>query len=87
MSFQINDGSILLMEARPDNAMANSNSFWSKVKTFVTPSAPPQAKPKQIGFPTNTAEAPNAIAFMTSVPLLIPPSIKTGIRLFTFFTI
>ncbi len=78
---------MLAIVGRPDKAIATSNSFLSIVKVFVTPSEPPQANPKQIGLPTNTAVAPNAIAFNTSVPHLIPPSIKTGILLFTFWAI
>lgn len=33
--------------------------------------------PKMIGRPIKTISAPRAIAFMTSEPLLIPPSMKT----------
>jgi hypothetical protein len=84
--FQIKDWSILAIVALPVNAIAISNSALEISKGFVTPSAPPEAKPKQIGLPTNTAFAPKAMAFKTSVPRLIQPSINIGILLFTFST-
>ena len=40
-----------------------------------------------MGLPINTALAPNANAFNTSVPCLIPPSIYTSTSPLTSFTI
>lgn len=58
----------------PHSTMAVSVSLLKIFSTCLTPSSPPTANPKKIGLPTNTALAPSARAFRTSVPRRTPLS-------------
>ena len=60
----------------------HSNSCLGKNVHILTLTANPQ----RMGLPMNTALAPNARAFNTSVPCLTPPSKKTSTLPFTSLT-
>mmetsp|Transcript_6801 Transcript_6801/g.18267 ORF Transcript_6801/g.18267 Transcript_6801/m.18267 type:complete len:231 (-) Transcript_6801:493-1185(-) len=83
----MSSGPMWAREGHPASAIPSSNSLFSKPITLSTPSCPASAKPYSTGRPSNTQSAPRARALSTSVPRRMPPSMKTGTRLLTAFTI
>src|SRR5262249_298603 len=73
----IHEESSSLTERAPSNASVRSVSAASCWISAATPSSPPTASAYTYGRPRSTAFAPSAIAFTTSAPPRMPPSMRT----------
>ena len=68
------DPSMSLNFVQPQSSIASSSSRRRISRTRSAPCSPSTHNPHRTGRPTNTARAPSAIAFSTSLPRRIPPS-------------
>ncbi len=71
----------------PLNASVKSRSARKFASTSRTPCSPPNARPHIYGRPNRTADAPNAIALITSEAQRIPLSNRIGALPCTTFAI